>query len=130
MSAPSWMEALVREFGKGAGLSKFAFNERGAAALSFENGASLRFEYAEGMLAVAMTVPSILDSGRAAALLARAHPDAARGSFRIRTGYLASRGRAVFAVRLAEREATLPLLNQAFAALWAAAREYGGASWA
>ena len=50
MSAPSWMEALVREFGKGAGLPDLAFNDRGAAALSFENGASLRFEYAEGTL--------------------------------------------------------------------------------
>ena len=130
MSAPSWMESLVREFGKGAGLSNFTLNDRGVAALAFENGASLRFEYAEEMLAVEMTVPSTLDSVRAAVLLARAHPDAVRGGFRIRTGYLASRGRAILAVRLAEREATLPLVNQVFAALWAAAREYGGASWA
>ena len=130
MSAPSWMEALVKEFGKSAGLPDLAFNDRGAAALSFENGASLRFEYAEGTLAVLMTVPSAIDPSRAAVLLAHAHPDARRGGFRIRTGYLASRGRALFAVRLAEREATLPILNQAFAALWAAAREYGGASWA
>ena len=51
MSAPSWMESLVREFGKGAGLSNFTLNDRGVAALAFENGASLRFEYAEEMLA-------------------------------------------------------------------------------
>ena len=130
MSAPVWMAALVKEFGKGAGLPDLAFGDRGVAALSFENGASLRFEYAEGMLAVSMTVPSPADPAHAAALLAHAHPDARRGPFRIRTGYLASRGRALFAVGLAEREATLPLLNQAFAALWAAAREYGGTSWA
>ena len=130
MSAPSWLEALLREFGKGAGLPDFALDDRGSAALAFENGSSLRFEYAEGTLAVLMTVPSSIDSARAGALLSAAHPDAARGPFRIRTGYLASRGRALFAVRLAEREATLPVLNQAFAALWAAAREYGGASWA
>lgn len=129
MSAPVWMESLVKEFGKGAGLPDFALNDRGVAALAFENGASLRFEYAEGALAVSMTVPSPIDSARAGALLSHSHPDARRGSFRIRTGYLASRGRAVFAVRLAEREATLPLLNQVFAALWAAAREYGGAAW-
>lgn len=129
MSAPVWMESLVKEFGKGAGLPDFALNDRGVAALAFENGASLRFEYAEGALAVSMTVPSPIDSVRAGALLSHSHPDARRGSFRIRTGYLASRGRAVFAVRLAEREATLPLLNQVFAALWAAAREYGGAAW-
>ena len=130
MSAPVWMESLVKEFGKGAALPDFALNDRGTAALSFENGASLRFEYAEGALAVSMTVLSPIDPARAGTLLSHAHPDARRGTFRIRTGYLASRGRALFAVRLAEREATLPLLNQVFAALWAAAREYGGASWA
>ncbi len=130
MSAPVWMESLVKEFGKGAGLPDLALNDRGTAALAFENGASLRFEYAEGTLAVMMTVPSSIDSARAGALLALSHPDASRAAFRIRTGYLASRGHALFAVRLAEREATLPILNQVFAALWAAAREYGGTSWA
>ncbi len=129
MSAPVWMESLVKEFGKGAGLPEFALSDRGVAALAFENGASLRFEYADGTLAVMMTVPSSMDSSRAAALLAVAHPEARRGPFRIRTGYLASRARALFAVRLAEREATLPVLNQVFAALWEAAREYGGAAW-
>lgn len=130
MSAPVWLEALLKEFGKGAGLPDLALNDRGTAALSFENGSSLRFEYAEGTLAVMMTVPSSISPARAGALLALSHPDASRGAFRIRTGYLASRGRALFAVRLAEREATLPILNQVFAALWAAAREYGGTSWA
>ena len=129
MSAPVWMESLVKEFGKGAGLPDLALSDRGTAALAFENGASLCFEYAEGTLAVSMTVPSPIDPARAGALLSHSHPDARRGSFRIRTGYLANRGRAVFAVRLAEREATLPLLNQVFAALWEAAREYGGAAW-
>lgn len=129
MSAPVWMESLVREFGKGAGLPDLALNDRGTAALAFENGAFLRFEYAEGTLAVSMTVPSRIDAAHAAAILSQAHPDARRGAFRIRAGYLANRGRAIFAVRLAEREATLPLLDQVFAALWAAAREYGGAAW-
>ena len=127
MSAPVWLESLVKEFGKGAGLPDLALNDRGTAALTFENGASLRFEYADGALAVMMTVPSTLDPSRAAALLAVAHPDARRGAFRIRSGYLASRARALFAVKLAERDATLPVLNQIFAALWDAAREYGGA---
>lgn len=130
MSAPVWMESLVREFGKGAGLPDFELGDRGVAALSFENGASLRFEYADATLAVLLTIPSPMDAAHAAALLAIAHPDARRAPFRIRTGYLATRGRALFAVRFAEREATLPVLNQVFATLWEVAREYGGAAWA
>jgi len=122
------MDALVREFGKGAGLPDLALDPRGVAALAFENGAVLRFEYADASLAVSMSLPSPLDPVRAAALLAHAHPDARRGSFRIRAGYLSSSSRALFAVRLDERDATLPLLNQVFAALWAVSREFGGAA--
>jgi type III secretion system chaperone SycN len=127
MSAPAWLESLVRDFGKGAGLPDFALNERGAAALSFENGATLRFEYDGEALAVAMTVPCRPDPAKARAILACAHPDARYG-LRVRAGYLARRGTAVFAVRLEERAVTLPLVNQAFAVLWRIALETGGAA--
>ena len=32
MTAPNWIEAVVRDFGRGAGLADFALNARGAAA--------------------------------------------------------------------------------------------------
>ena len=55
--APVWLDDIVREFGRSAGLSDFALNDRGAAAISFETGAQLRFEYAFESLVVALSVP-------------------------------------------------------------------------
>ncbi|MBQ8126014.1 MAG: hypothetical protein IJ173_09065, partial [Kiritimatiellae bacterium] len=57
MTAPNWIEAVVRDFGRGAGLADFALNARGAAAVRFENGLTLRFEYTGEELVVAVTVP-------------------------------------------------------------------------
>ena len=125
MTAPGWISALVRDFGRAAGLANFTLNERGVAAVSFENGLSLRFEFAGEALTIAVTAPVILDPAQARTLLAYAHPDA-RFGMRVRTGYLARRGRAVFAIRLDEREATLPVVNRAFDVLWHVAQEFGG----
>ena len=127
MTAPVWMEDIVGAFGKAAGIPGFTLGERGVAALTFENGFTLRFEYAAGKLVVEMSVPSRLDSAKAKALLAYSHPKAA-GGLHVRTGYLRRRGAAVFAVLLGERDATLPVVNQAFSALWRIAQEFGGAS--
>ena len=127
MTAPTWISAVVREFGRAAGLGDLALNERGTAVLSFENGAALRLEYAFDSLVVALTLPARLDPAAAARLLAYAHPEARYG-FKLRTGYLAKTGHAVFAARLADREVTLPSLNSVFAALWRIAQEFGGAA--
>ena len=40
--APVWLDDIVREFGRSAGLSDFSLNDRGAAAATFETGAQLR----------------------------------------------------------------------------------------
>ena len=125
MTAPAWIASLVSDFGKGAGLQNFALGDRDTAALSFENGYSLRFEYAAGGLMVAMAVPSRLDAAHARALLAYSHPEARLG-FRVRAGYLQRRGAAFFSIRLEERDVTLPAINQAFAIQWRIAQEYGG----
>ena len=127
MTAPDWIDAIVRDFGRSAGLSDFALNERGAAAASFDNGVTLRFEYVADALMVAVTVPAAIDPARAAALLAYAHPDAGLG-LKVRAGYLAARGCAVFAIRLDARDATLPAVNRAFDVLWRVAQEFGGAA--
>ena len=58
MTAPVWMNAVIGDFGRAAGLNGLALNERGAAALKFEDGTALRLEYADNALVVAMTVPS------------------------------------------------------------------------
>ena len=127
MTAPTWIESVVREFGKAAGLAGLALNTRGAAAITFENGAALRLEYAFDSLVVALTLPARLDPAAAARLLAYAHPEARYG-FKLRAGYLAKTGRAVFAARLADREVTLPALNSVFAILWRIGQEFGGAA--
>ena len=119
MTAPAWIEAVVRDFGKAAGLSGLSFNDRGVAAIAFENGTTLRLEYAFDSMAVALTTP--------VRLLAYAHPEAHYG-FKLRTGYLEKTGRAVFAARLADREVTLPALNSVFSVLWRIGQEFGGAA--
>ena len=125
MTAPGWIASLIGEFGKGAGLPDLSLNERDSAAISVENGLGLRFEYADGVLTVAVTIPAYLDPERTKAFLAYAHPKA-RFGFHIRAGYLARHGKAVLAIRLGERDVTLPVVNQAFAVLWRIAQEFGG----
>lgn len=131
MTVPGWIEAIVREFGAGAGLENLSFNERGVAGVGFENGFVLRFEYSEPALTVEMTVPSPPDAAKMKSLLAYSQPRAALpGGMRMRTGYLARSGRAIFAIRLDGRDVTAPAVHEAFSALWRAAGEFGGATWA
>lgn len=127
MSAPTWIDSAVREFGQAAGLKTLALGDRGAAAVSFDNGVALRFEHVQESLVVSVSIPVRLDPGMASRLLAYAHPEARMG-FRLRTGYLEKSGRAVFAVRLADRDVTVPALNSVFSALWRIAIEFGGVS--
>ncbi|MBR3220932.1 MAG: CesT family type III secretion system chaperone [Kiritimatiellae bacterium] len=127
MTAPAWIDSALGEFGRSAGLGSLSLGGRGVAALSFQNGLVLRFEHAFDSLYVSMTVPARLDASSAGRLLEYAHPNA-RFGFRLRSGYLAKTGRAVFAVRLADRDVTLPSLNAVFALLWRVALEFGGAS--
>ncbi len=127
MTAPAWIESVVRDFGEAAGLDGLALNDRGAAALSFENGYGLRLEHSFDSLAVALTVPVRLDAAAAARLLSYARPEARYG-FKLRAGYLAKTGCAVLAARLSDREVTLPALNAVFSALWTIAQEFGGAA--
>ncbi|MBQ3810948.1 MAG: hypothetical protein II839_09050 [Kiritimatiellae bacterium] len=124
--APVWLDDLVREFGRSAGLSDFALNDRGAAAVTFETGAQLRFEYAFESLVVALSIPyPASDPAAARRLLAAAHPGA-RPGFKLRAGLLEKSGRAIRAPRVPEREMTLPAVNAAFSALWRIAEDLAG----
>ncbi|MBP5285928.1 MAG: hypothetical protein ILO34_07495 [Kiritimatiellae bacterium] len=125
MTPPAWMSAVVRDFGRAAGIDSLSLNGRGAAVLKFENGFSLRFEYIGEELAVAMTAPTA-DIRR---LLSFSHPRARYG-FRVRTGIVPKTRDAVLAIRLEERNVTLPRLSAAFELLWRLAGEAGGLSWA
>ena len=124
--APVWLDDIVREFGRSAGLSDFSLNDRGAAAVTFETGAQLRFEYAFESLVVALSFPYPCgDPAAARRLLAAAHPGA-RPGFKLRAGLLERSGRAILAARFPEREATLPAVNAAFSALWRIAEDLAG----
>ena len=124
--APVWLDDIVREFGRSAGLSDFSLNDRGAAAATFETGAQLRFEYAFESLVVALSFPYPGgDPAAARRLLAAAHPGA-RPGFKLRAGLLERSGRAILAARFPEREATLPAVNAAFSALWRIAEDLAG----
>ena len=124
--APVWLDDIVREFGRSAGLSNFSLNDRGAAAATFETGAQLRFEYAFESLVVALSFPyPVSDPAAARRLLAAAHPGA-RAPFRLRAGLLANSGRAILVARFPEREATLPAVNAAFSALWRISEDLAG----
>ena len=127
MTAPNWIDAVVRDFGRGAGIDGFALNARGAAAIRFENGFSLRFEYRGEELDVIVAVPSANDASTASRVLSYAHPDA-RFGVRVRACYLAKSGCAAFVARIATQDVTLPSLNAAFSALWRVANEFGGAA--
>jgi type III secretion system chaperone SycN len=128
MIAPDWLNAIVRDFGRAAGVDTLAPNDRGAASLTFETGVVLRFEYTGTALVVAVTVPRPADPAVLRRVLAFAHHRAGGRGVRLRAGYLAASGLALLAVRIPERGVTQPALNAAFAALWRAAGELGGAA--
>lgn len=130
MTAPSWADALVREFGRGAGVEGLSLGEGGSAAFDFANGRTLRFEWTGDGIAVLVTAPQPGGPGAAKAVLSCAHPDARFGA-RVRAGLLKGGTEAVFAVLPDGGEATLPALNAAYRAAWSAA-DYaeGGGAWA
>ena len=116
-SAPSWLNAILRQFGEAIGLKDFALNDRGAAVLRFETGVALRFEYAFESLVVALQVPTPPEPVALRRFLSFAQPER-RPGFKLRVAYLANQECVMLAARLAEREVTLPVLNTIFGELW------------
>lgn len=125
MTAPTWMNAVISDFGRAAGAEGLAINAAGSSALRFANGSALRFEYTGDELVVAMTFRLVPDVSALRRLMALANPKASRG-MRFRAGIIPKTGAAVVAVRLPERDVTLPTVNTVFSALWRVADEIGG----
>lgn len=124
---PGWLSDVVRAFGRQMGLKTLALNERGTAGVRFEDGRELRFEYADGRLAVMVTLPVAATGELARRVLACAHPDARRG-VRLRSGFFAKENRAFFHATLAEREVAVDSLERVFRELWSAAAAAGRAA--
>lgn len=122
---PAWIASAVQEFGRHAGLDDFALDDRGVAAVRFENGNTLRFECDGDRFAVLATVPARDDPATVRDILSYAHPDA-RTRFPVRCARRAKTGRAVFAILLPARAVTTESLAAAFAELWRIALDFGG----
>ncbi len=120
MTPPSWLNDLVRAFGRQMGLSRFELTERGVAGVQFENGFALRFEYAGEALMLSIGQPVPAEPAVMRSLLAAVHPGV-RLPVRLRAAYLAKSGEAVYVVRIPERQVTVTRLESVFRVLWQAA---------
>ena len=124
MTPPQWMNEVLAEFGRSAGIDDFRFGDNATAALQFESGATLVFEYAYLSLVVMMAVPVAAGSSVAAKALEFVTPER-RGEFRIKAGLLSNKEKVFFAVRLPHEEVSLPVINSAFSQLRRLADQFG-----
>ena len=123
MTAPRWLNAVLREFGEGINIRDFELNDRNAASLRFETGVALRFEYAFESLVIAMQIPSPDEPERLKRLLSYAQPEL-RPMFKLRAAYLTRTSCVMLAARLPERDVTLPNINTVFNELWRLAEDF------
>ena len=130
---PTWLNDVVTAFGRQMALTRFALNERGVAGVRGARGLALRLGCPDEALRVSMGGAAGDDPATLRHLLEAVHPAAQRGGVRLRAAYLAKRGEAVYAVRLAERGVTVAALGEVFQTLWQAAdrlRRSGAGTWA
>ena len=123
MSAPKWLNAVLQEFGEGIYLKNFGFNRANAAAIRFETGVSLRFEYALESLVMTMQIPIVQGGEVMKSLLKYAQPER-RPSFRLRVAYLEKADSAIMAAIIPERDANLAAVNSVFNELWLLAEDF------
>ena len=121
---PTWLNDTVCAFGRQMGLKTLGLNERDVAGVRFENGFELRFEYADGALAMMVTVPAAENPETVRQILQVAHPDARRG-LKVRSGLFGKTGRAFFHARLPERDVSVDVLERVFRELWSVAGTVG-----
>ena len=119
---PDWLNDIVQAFGRQMGLQDFRLRDNGAAGVTFENGLSLRLEYAGEALMMSMGLPVEVTDAAVRRLLTAAHPAAQQpAAARVRAGLLKRTGEALLVIRLLERDVTVTVLEAAFRQLWTAA---------
>ena len=123
MTAPKWLDAVIREFGEGVDIRDFGFNEHGAASMRFETGVSLHFEYALESLLVSLQIPVSHDGENMRRLLLYTQPER-MPSFPMRVAYLEKSASAVMVAKISEREASLATVNAIFTELWLMAEDF------
>ncbi len=112
-AAPRWLDDIIADFGRGAGLQNFTLGERGAAALAGERGTAFYFEYVQPDLLVRMTAEVQKTPETARKVLLFAEPTR-QGAYPIRAGFMPHSDKAFFAVKLPQDAVTLPTLTDIF----------------
>jgi len=115
-NVPTWLDDVIVSFGRQMQLNDFRMNAHGVAAVSFENGVNLSFEYVEGALVVSIGVPCGDDAAAMKRLLALSHWGM-RGE-PVRAVYKAKSGFATVLLRLDERAVTVARIESAVRMLW------------
>lgn len=113
----SWVNDAVSAFGRQMGLMHFALNERGTAAVRFENGIGLKFENAGDSLMVCATTAMPAEELAMKKLFVAVHPDA-RVPMPARALYFAKTGEGAYVVRLSDREVNVSSIEAAFRTVW------------
>lgn len=121
MTAPDWLNEIVRGFGRQMGLQNFGLNDRGAAGVTFENGIAVKLEYAAETLIVRACVPCGTDAASLRRLLQAAHPGAVREGVVLRAARIDRTGEGFFAARIPERAVTVTEVERLFRIVWEAA---------
>ena len=117
---PGYVSEAVTAFGRQLGLQTLALNDRGAAGVDFENGISVRLEYADGALLVRAGVTGCDSAAALRRALLAAHPSAQEGS-PLRVVRFARSGETAFVQRVPERAADAHAIGEAFQRVWTAA---------
>ncbi len=115
-AAPQWLDDVVSEFGRSAGIQGLALGERGIAALAGDNGTTLLFEYDYPRLTMMMTVEVQKTSEIAQKVLALVVPGR-NERFTVRAGLMPHSDKAFFATLLEHEMLTQPTLMEVFTTL-------------
>ncbi len=124
-AAPRWLDEIIAEFGRGAGIQNLSLGERGVAALVGDNGIALVLEYVYPNMMVRMTAELKKTPEAAKKVLLFSEPDR-QGKFVIRSGFMPREDKAFFAVSLPHDSVTLPILNDVFRELRRLAERFAG----
>jgi len=99
----NWIDEQIKAFGRQLELTTFALNDRGMAAVQFENSVKLRLEYRQPVLWVQVLLPMPSEAEALVRLLSEAHPRrGTTGAGTVRAAYLERSGEALLAVGLEE----------------------------
>jgi len=128
-----WIEEQIAAFGRLLGLTSFALNARGMAAVAFENGVKLRLEVVRPDLWVQVLFPLSQGDEAMTRLLQEAHPgrnvrSRGDGIPCVRAAYLERSGEALLAVRLGQDEIEASRIDTVFRELFERAVRLGRAS--